>query len=104
MKKSPIVLESDKVLYVDVDNTLVLWDKDTYKPHKGHVNLIKQFKARGQKVVVWSAGGYVWALKVVKELGLEEYVDLVLSKPSWWADDLRADGVLPEVNRIYLDK
>lgn len=99
-----IVLRSDKVLYCDVDDTLVMWSPTgaSYEPHIAHIDMIKKFKLRGQKVVVWSAGGYEWAERIVKELGLEIYVDLILCKPAWWADDLTAGEVLQEVNRIYL--
>lgn len=96
------VLKSDKTLFVDVDNTLVIWEGTTYRPHRGHIDLIKRFHARGQAVVVWSAGGFSWALRVVQELGLESYVSAVLSKPSWWADDLAANEVLLDSGRIYL--
>lgn len=99
-----IVLRSDKVLYCDVDDTLIMWAPTgaSYTPHQAHIDMIKKFKTRGQKVVVWSAGGYEWAEKIVKELGLETYVDMVLCKPAWWADDLTAEEVLMPVNRIYL--
>lgn len=51
------VLKSDKTLFVDVDDTLVMWKGNTYTPHKKHIAMIKKLHARGQPVVVWSAGG-----------------------------------------------
>jgi hydroxymethylpyrimidine pyrophosphatase-like HAD family hydrolase len=98
------VLKSDKTLFVDVDDTLVIWEGESYRPHKKHVELIKRFHKRNQPVVVWSAGGWEWAERIVKELGLEPYVTAIMSKPVWWIDDLKADGVLLEVNRIYLEE
>lgn len=96
------VLKDNKTLFVDVDDTLVIWEGEKYRAHKKHVELIKRFAKRGQSVVVWSAGGYKWAHRIVRELGLRRYVKLVMAKPQWYVDDLRADEILPEVNRIYL--
>lgn len=100
---SMFVVESDKVLYCDVDDTLIVWDDQhaTYKPHKKHIALIKRFFERGQPVIIWSAGGYKWALRITKELGLENHVTAVLCKPVWWMDDLTATEVLLESGRIY---
>lgn len=98
------IIRSDKTLFCDVDDTLVLWSPTgaSYKPHQAHIDLIKRFHKRGQPVIVWSAGGYEWALKIVKELGLEPYVTAVMAKPMWYVDDLTSPEFLPEVNRIYL--
>lgn len=96
------VLKSDKTLFVDVDDTLVIWEGTTYRPHQAHIDLIKRFHARNQQVVVWSAGGWEWALRVVQELELEPYVQAVLCKPVWWVDDLTAKEILLDSGRIYL--
>jgi phosphoserine phosphatase len=110
-----ITLDSDNVVFYDVDETLVMWHKekeieiiDPYdkqtlflKPHKRHIKLLKDHKTRGRTIVVWSAGGYQWAQRVVETLGLTKYVDLVMTKPSCFIDDLPAQEVL--VNRIYLE-
>jgi hypothetical protein len=50
--------------------------------------------------MVWSAGGVQWAKTVVNTLGLADYVDLIITKPSKFVDDLPADQVLGQ--RIYL--
>lgn len=100
-----ITIKSDRVVYCDVDDTLIMWPElgqEGYKPHLKHIEMLKRFKSRGQAVIVWSAGGHEWAEHIVKELGLEPYVDAVLCKPSWYMDDLMAQEFLPEVNRIYV--
>jgi hypothetical protein len=51
---------------------------------------------------VWSAGGHEWAEKAVRMLGIEEYVDVVMSKPAWWIDDLPANKILNGNSEIYL--
>lgn len=98
------VLKSDRVVYVDVDDTLVIWDHmhATYTPHKVHLAKIEEFLVRGQAVVIWSAGGYEWAERIAKELGLFGRVHAILCKPSWWMDDLTADEVLLKSGHIYL--
>lgn len=94
----------NKVLCVDVDDTLVLFKwaeaqlKDTIMvefngvkerllPHWKHVEEIKKFKLRGIGVIVWSHGGHAWARSVVEMLGLDGHVDLIMGKPDWIIDD-----------------
>jgi hypothetical protein len=116
---------SDKpTLYVDVDDTLVMWNAHeaaegaaendflnlpsageivTVFPHRPHINILRQFKARGQNVVVWSQGGSDWAETVVKALGIEHLVDAIVTKPNWFIDDIPATVFLPDSNRIWID-
>lgn len=98
------VLKNDRSFFFDVDDTLIMWYDNgiTWEPHTKHVDMLKKAKIRGQFVVVWSAGGYEWAEKAVKMLKLEKYVDIVMSKPDWWVDDLPADKVLSKHGEIYL--
>ena len=106
-----LVIKSTKIIYCDVDETLILWNWKDYTeaitglvaitdpdsnvsvyglPHHRHIELLKQFKCRGHTVVVWSAGGAEWAERAVKALGIEKLVDVVLAKPDWYVDDLPA--------------
>lgn len=114
------VINSEMNIYVDVDDTLVIWGKsmpnerviaikDPYdgtehllKPHAGHIKVLKDRKARGAIIHVWSANGYKWAEAVVRALQLEQYVDYVQSKPILYIDDLEAHEILGE--RLYLGK
>lgn len=70
-------------------------------PHRKHIEQLKKHKMRGHTIVVWSAGGFDWAAAVVKTLGLESYVDLVISKPVWFYDDLTPDEFMGK--RYYMD-
>lgn len=100
-----IHLDCNHTTFFDVDGTLV--DLVTRIPenaglviplpdvpdawliiHWKHVEQLKLHKLRQHTIVVWSAGGSDWALNIVKALGLEEYVDLVMAKPTWYYDDL----------------
>lgn len=51
------------------------------------VRLLKESKARGEYVRVWSRGGWQWAYSVVEALGLIQHVDDVESKPTAYFDD-----------------
>lgn len=110
-----LYLENEMIVYFDCDDTLVMHQinnnkieiKDPYSntscfltPHKRHIKLLKDFKSRGYTVVVWSAAGAKWANEVVKSLDLKDSVDLVISKPLKFVDDLPASEVLG--SRIYL--
>lgn len=107
------ILESSNLTCYDVDDTLVLWDKygnswdrtnkeaiaffNPYrdpccppiylKPNKIVIERLKTDKKQGGTIVVWSAGGWRWAKVVIETLELEEYVDLITSKPNQYVDD-----------------
>lgn len=116
-------------IYFDIDDTLVMWTLGITKvsdpikakkrgistpfvnPYNGrvfylevhnkHVELLKSEKELGNNVIVWSAGGALWAKEVVQKLKLEPYVDLILSKPEKFYDDLPAYSFMPEEKRTY---
>jgi hypothetical protein len=111
------VIENEVHVMFDVDDTLVMHGYDnspnkievedpysetliTVVPHELHIKVLKDQRARGFYITVWSAGGYKWAEAVVKALKLEEYVDEVRTKPMKFVDDLEAGDVLGQ--RIYL--
>lgn len=104
MSTQPKVLKCDKTLFVDVDQTLVIWDGPTYTPYQPHIDYIKASYVRGHKVVVWSAGGWKWAQRIVKELELEPYISLIMAKPAWYIDDLMPNEFMPLSSRVWKDK
>lgn len=69
-------------------------------PHYDHIELLKQYRGRGLKIVIWSAAGVLWALEVVKALKLEDYVDVVMTKPTKFIDDHTPNEVFP--CQVYL--
>ena len=105
--------KAGRTTYFDVDDTLLKWE--SCEKHEqnaievsnnGHVfykkaivanvNALKDHSRAGHIVVVWSAGGVEWATAVVLSLGLESFVDVILTKPDWYYDDQDATHWLPE--------
>lgn len=114
-----MVISNYNVVCFDVDDTLVknfLEVADQIKhanefihiaefdrlvvPYYEHIALLKQFKAQGKYIVVWSQGGYKWAEAVVDALGLRSEVDLIMTKPEYYVDDLPASEW---TERLYID-
>lgn len=83
-------------------DTLVLRDGDfcyTVAPIEVHINLMREFKAVGWQIVVWSQGGSDHAERVIKLLGMEKYVDLIVSKPQVYVDDLALEN--QHIKRVF---
>jgi hypothetical protein len=64
------------------------------------VDLLKEMKGRQRFIIVWSAAGAQWANTIVEALGIEDYVDLILTKPLGYVDDQKAEDFMK--NHIYL--
>lgn len=99
LEKDGIDFECPAGLFLNEENNVTPGKPWTARlvPHKTHIEQLKKHKMRGHMIVVWSAGGYDWAEAVVKRLGLEQYVDVVISKPTWAYDDMPAERILPKV-------
>lgn len=97
-------LPSDRVVMVDVDDTLVCWNvsefpaEDHFKirgpnglvtlvRHEKNINLVRKFWKLGYTIVVWSGTGHKWAEKVARSVGLDDVVSLYMSKPMYYIDD-----------------
>lgn len=117
--KTPFILESDLVVYVDIDETLLSWTPPMEDWEKNYVDIeqngqrqrfglmlrnieqVKKHKLIGHKIVFWSQGGWKWVQTVLEHLDLIDYADGIMSKPRWIIDDLPASEFIPESNRIY---
>ena len=93
--------------YFDVDDTIVQWSKesgydetdyieiecrgrvDTYLINRHNLEHLIKLSNRGHGIIVWSAGGSDWGEAVVKALGIENYVDVVAPKPTYYIDDVK---------------
>ena len=108
-------------IFFDCDDTLVIWENSdgtsknknavTFRfegrdfklvPHKKHIELLKRCKKDGYEVVVWSAGSRKWGEEVIKKLKLTKYVDFIISKPTFYVDDLPTKKILHEHKRLFL--
>lgn len=110
------VLPDKATVYFDVDDTLVMWGKksalpvvinalgftEKLKPHLGHIKRLKRHHNRGHVVVVWSQAGTEWAEAVVNALGLSEFVDLVVTKPAAYYDDIDCEHYMGKA--LYFPK
>lgn len=110
----PVIIDNENCILADVDGTIFLWkepltpgpDKIETKyggrtvyltPHRYHIDLLKVYKARGAHITVTSANGHAWAANAVKLLGLEDTVDVVMSKYTKYVDDTPADKWMTQV-------
>lgn len=118
------VIENENTAFFDVDYTLIyhkkwfngikniphndeagervlhdhrIGESLVYVPSRQHISLLKQCHARGRFVVVWSNNGFAWATRVVEELGLQKFVNIVMAKPSMYVDDKKADEFMQHV-------
>lgn len=115
------VLKSERTIYVDVDDTLVMHSFNYHKHefemvaiddpvHPGSyiqlrknlnmIRLVREESQRGSTIIVWSRGGWQWANNVVEALELEEYVYMVMSKPLTYLDDSPVENWLKD--RVYI--
>lgn len=116
-------IKNENVVVFDVDQTLLIWNKDHdkpgqgkievqdpydafktiyLKPHHVHCRLLRQYKGRGFTVIVWTKAGYSWAESAVKILNLEKYVDYVMTKPDRHVDDsTKIEDIIG--NRLYFE-
>jgi len=99
-------VKNGNVFASDVDDTLVIWNiplnytgelvkiptngfTEECIPNRFAIEYLKKMKRRHYSIVVWSAGGSDWAEAVVKALGLEDYVDVVMPKIDDHLDDVK---------------
>lgn len=82
-----IKLKNPIVACIDVDDTLILWNREDYYINSAVAEQLVRHHERGHYVIVWSAGGVDWAERVVREFELDKYVNVVMAKPAFMWDD-----------------
>lgn len=103
MKRFTQIVGTGRTLYVDVDETLIRPAPNIdgavnvggfpFEVLDRNVDTLRRFAANADTtIIVWSAGGAIWADQVVEALGLTDCVDVCLSKPTWYLDDRRDAG------------
>ena len=97
------VIRSDRVVFFDVDDTLIFWSDPlmdlptisingrTFWVHKKHVQKIRDYHLMNFKIFVWSNSGYEWAHLVCICLGVEDMVT-AMCKPHRVFDDAKTLG------------
>lgn len=114
LKECMVILKKDKVFYCDIDDTLIKFGpvpflyggrtvfitcdglEKEYAVINGNITAIKEHKQRGHGVIIWTKSTYLWAEAVIKALQLENYVDMIICKPEWIADDKSPTDWMPE--------
>jgi phosphoserine phosphatase len=118
-----IVVDKDQVWCTDIDDTLLLWNVSIDKDIKyvefiepllnermrvavnvNNLRLMKEKKARGCAIVLWSQGGPIYVEAVAKALGITHIVDIAMGKPIGVIDDLPCTAWMPESVNIHHDK
>lgn len=93
-------ISNHHIVCYDVDDTLVFWcERENSLPlliepnrvpvwaNKAEIERLINLKKIGYVVIVWSRTGATWAERVVRHLGITDYVDLVMEKPLFMVDD-----------------
>lgn len=76
------------IVAFDVDNTLVREDESV---NWDVVQLMMAFHNLGATVVLWSGGGYDYAERWGRRLGLDPFIDAYLDKDKRFRPDLTVD-------------
>lgn len=115
-------LINERIIMIDVDDTLVLHEFDKTLPgkyvripdpitpnayielrvHEPMVRLVKEEAARGSQLLIWSRGGFQWAENVARALEFDKLQGeiLILTKPFAYFDDSDVSSWLKD--RVYI--
>lgn len=98
------ILRDDRIVWCDVDDTLILWNLSAYPngqkvtvdhvngpveviAHENNIKTLIKFWKLGYTLIVHSGSGWRWAKAVVEALKLDQYVNTCMSKPMYYFDD-----------------
>lgn len=107
-----IKIQDRNTVYYDVDETLInnlpmtvencdlVIDGSPVNIIQANVDALFRHKEDGDIIVVWSYAGSNWAEKVVKALNLVDVVDLVISKPYCYYDDMHCSEFMGEPRHL----
>ena len=85
---SPGNRRSSKVVFVDVDDTLIRTCGTKRIPMPIAINRCKRLKAEGYKLYLWSDGGEDHAREVAAHLGIADLFECIMAKPDIVIDDV----------------
>jgi len=78
---------STRVIYVDVDDTLIRSAGTKRIPLPGVVAAVRELYDQGVELYLWSSGGAEYAKRAAGEVGLEQCFVAFLPKPHRYIDD-----------------
>ena len=78
---------SEKIIFVDVDDTLVRSFGTKRIPMPNVVAQVRRLKATGAILFLWSSGGADYCRATAIELGISDCFDGYLPKPTVYIDD-----------------
>lgn len=78
---------SIRVIYVDVDDTLIRSAGSKRIPLPGVVAAVRELFDQGAELYLWSSGGADYAKRAASELGIEGCFVAFLPKPHRYIDD-----------------
>jgi phosphoglycolate phosphatase-like HAD superfamily hydrolase len=78
---------SNRVIFIDVDDTLVRSVGSKRIPMPGVVAAVRALHSNGDELYLWSSGGAEYAMNSAAELGLLECFVAFLPKPHIYIDD-----------------
>lgn len=76
-----------KIIYVDVDDTLIRSVGQTRIPISEAVKAVRRLHEAGDILYLWSSGGAEYARQSAEELGLAHCFTAFLPKPQIYIDD-----------------
>lgn len=76
-----------RVIYIDVDDTLVRSVGSKRIPMPAVVGRIRELKEEGAELFLWSSGGAEYARQSAEELGIKDCFMAFLPKPHVYLDD-----------------
>jgi FMN phosphatase YigB (HAD superfamily) len=80
-------MEVRKSIFVDVDDTLIRSVGTKRIPITAVLAEIKRLRTEGATLYLWSSGGAEYCRSTAVELGIEDYFEQFLPKPTAYIDD-----------------
>lgn len=75
------------VVYVDVDDTIVRWCGPKCMPRTSVIDKLRERKAAGDRLFLWSRAGDGPAREVAEQLQIVDLFEAILPKPDHIVDD-----------------
>ena len=81
-------MNGKKIIFIDIDDTLVRTYGLKRIPIGKTIQAIFRFHKEGSEIYLWSNGGSDYCKKTAKELGIDKCITGFLPKPTLYIDDM----------------